>query len=167
MAAKKNTVVDAEVISDAVAIVTPLTDQEMYELVNFDDIYEALLSKGEVGSSAELGDGYTMLEDKNKLVDVPTLFVQWKFITSDKYGDESEFVVAHVATKEAGVTRRFVIVDGSTGINTQLRTYTNRNQGRQSGMLSVKGLRRSDYKVEVEGKFIEATTFYINTDATS
>jgi hypothetical protein len=115
-------------------------------------------------ASEEMGDGFTLLltEDKIRLVGVPLMFLRWDFHLGETTG---EFVSAHVVTKDGG---RYIINDGSTGIHAQLWAYTEKHQ-RQGGLFVEKGLRKSDYMVEIpdpktgEMKEQPATTYYIDT----
>jgi hypothetical protein len=109
-----------------------------------------------VSAADELGTGFELLgkDDKNRLVGVPFIAIQWAFQAGDY---ASEFVTMHVVTKD---NARYIVNDGSTGIAQQLRDYTDRT-GRTGNMLVPKGLVRSDY----ENEFGEGTTYYLSTSA--
>jgi hypothetical protein len=104
-----------------------------------------------VDASYEIGDGFTMLDNKDALLDVPFIAVQWRFAPGD-YGQE--FVIMRVLTQSGD---KFVVVDGGTGICDQMRQYTQRTK-RTVGMLVPRGLRKSEYTNE----FGPGTTHYLN-----
>lgn len=118
-------------------------------------------------ASAELGDGFELLDSESKvtLVGVGCAFVSWSF-SAGKYDDE--FVACRVVTEHG---RKVVVIDGGTGIRAQLREFTDTHGGRQGGLLSRRGLRKSDYEIDVtdpktgEMSKEPATTFYIDTSA--
>ncbi len=132
-----------------------------------------------VTADTELGDGFSLLEDKDKrrLVGVPIMFLSWSFTEGDY---QSEFVSARIVTKDGG---KYVVNDGGTGICAQLREFTETHNGRRGGLLARRGLRSSDYKVcdgtngcghppqpvtneaAHKGKVTPAATFYIDTAA--
>ena len=110
-----------------------------------------------------LADEWPLVE-KDSLVNVPFLLVQWA-VSNPESSENGQYIVARGMTKE---NQRFRISDGSTGIMQQLVSLT---VGRMeaghpapnSGLLCEKGLRKSDYKTtDAAGKEINATTFYIN-----
>lgn len=111
-------------------------------------------------ADSELGDGFAMIKNKDSLVGVPCLFMSWSFNTGE-YADE--FVAARIVTEDG---RKVVIIDGGTGIRQQLREFTDSHGGRQGGLLSRRGLRKSEYTYTDEnGKEKDAETFYIDTSA--
>lgn len=147
--------------------VTPSFEQ-LKGLNSFDDL--AALAKelgGEVTPSSVLGDGFSLLEDKDYLIGKPAVFVTWQFSTGD-YGD---FVSARVMAQERnGTIGKYVINDGSTGIMEQLKQITTDNP--KAVMISApRGLRKSEYKKDVfdadVNDYVEkpATTYYIDTSS--
>lgn len=118
----------------------------------------------------ELGDGFALLANKDTLIGVPCLFMEWHFYP----GDFGEFVSARIATKqgENGVGR-YIVNDGSTGIYQQLRDYTDR-YSKHGGLVSRHGLRKSEYDTNKEGVPVakgapdavsKGVTYYIDTSA--
>lgn len=151
-----------------VEIVTQAPKWDDDTLRSVTDFEAALqLAKQEFGgvdvASEEMGDGFTLLgaADKIRLIGVALMFLRWEF----HLGDQGEFVSAHIVTKDNG---RYIINDGSTGIRAQLWAYTEKHK-RQGALYVEKGLRKSDYMVELPdpktGEMREqpATTFYIDT----
>lgn len=113
-------------------------------------------------ASDELGDGFAILDDKAKLVGVPSLFISWNF----NIGDYGEFVSAMVvARNESGAPLKVILNDGSTGIYKQLSDYTAKTS-KMGGLFARQGLRRSDYTyTDKDGKTAPATTYYIDQTA--
>lgn len=138
----------------------PFSDAELRNLNSFEGI-RSLLGDA-IADATEMGNGFAILdsEGKSRLVGVPTVFLHWTFNS----GDQGEFVSALCVTTDSSgsITGKYVVNDGSTGIYQQLREYTDDKHVTQ-GLFAPKGLRRSDYTVEVNGKDIEATTFYVDT----
>lgn len=118
-------------------------------------------------ASAAIGDGFALLttEQKQQLVGVPCIFLSWSFSPSEQ-GERGEFVTVRVVTEDG---RKLVLNDGSSGVYSQLREYTDES-GRDGGLIVKRGLRKSDYTyTETEGKDKgkqkPATTYYIDTAA--
>lgn len=132
---------------------------------SFADALSALTSVGATPDSAAevLADEWPLVE-KDSLVNVPFLLVQWA-VSNPESSENGQYIVARGMTKE---NKRFRISDGSTGICQQLVSLTldrmkNGHPAPNSGLLCEKGLRKSDYKTtDSAGKPINATTFYVN-----
>lgn len=103
---------------------------------------------------------------KEKLIGVPLLLVQWRFVA----GDFGEFVVVHaIARLGNGSDWLVLFTDGGVGIKQQLNSLTNsrmeddKYKGReQQGALVRGGLSPSDYEVEVNGEQRKARTYYLS-----
>lgn len=109
-------------------------------------------------SSVLFGDGAEFIKDKNELLNVPFLILEWKFVKDPDTGnDYVSVLVMHAVT---GTKGRFN--DGSTGIYAQLRQVTN-EYGINGGVAVKHGLRKSTYDKEVDGKMQKATTFYLSS----
>lgn len=136
---------------------------ELMGITNFDDAVRlATEVHGQiVAADRELGDGFALLskEQKNLLCGVPLLLLEWKF----RGGDFGNFVTLRVIARnpDASVSK-YILNDGSTGIAEQLADYQ-KNTGRTGGMFVGKGLRRSDYEVDIDGDMKAASTFYLDT----
>lgn len=132
------------------------------------DYFVHLMGADEIVDAGQvLGDGFTLIDDKNRLVGVPLMFLEWKF----RPGDFAlPYVSCRVVAQIQGVgVGKFIFNDGSTGIADQLATYTKKT-GRQGRLYAKQGLRRSNYTVQLPdprnpGQFIDspATTYYIDT----
>lgn len=87
--------------------------------------------------SQELGSGFALLTDKDKLMKTEFVIIQWRFTA----GDFGGFVSAAVVTRGGD---KYIINDGSTGIMGQLMDLSQRLK--QFGGLRVsQGLRKSQY----------------------
>lgn len=140
-------------------------DNTLSELSGFDSAL-ALLSEtsGTVDSFDDYGNGFTILptEEKNRLIKVPFVALQWRFHN----GDNGEFVSVEIVTKGG---EKLVVNDGSTGIRDQLKAVTDRRIKRGADAVSAhtnlyvsQGLRRSDYQyTDSDGKAKNATTYYL------
>lgn len=129
------------------------------EIQTIEDVFSVFEKAGieVVDAASMLGDGFELLKDKTRLVGAELMVV--KFATGLK-GDHGNFSAAHVVTR-AG--EKFVIVDGSTGINAQLEKYAaSAHAGKPIYLKS--GLVKSDYDYvdEKTGEQKPATTFYLS-----
>lgn len=139
-----------------------ISDEELSNIKSFDDAmalaeqyHGAVLPADEV-----LGNGFTVISDKNVLVGVPMILLEWRF----NDGDQGKFVsVSAVARTELGM-KKVIVNDGSTGIMAQLSAYTNKT-GKDGGLVVKKGLRRSDYVADTPEGPKNATTYYLDTSA--
>lgn len=145
----------------ATTTITP-TVESLRELQTFEDAIALATQElnAEIVNSADLGDGFALLEDKAALVGKPMMFITWRF----SIGDYGPFVSAHVMVEESkGKYGKYIINDGSTGIYAQLNDLAETKPG-QKTLYSPNGLRRSDFKyVDSSGESKPATTFYIDT----
>lgn len=142
------------------------SDDDFRNLETFEDALTLLTGAGleiEEASSA-LGNGFAVLKNKDILVGVPFVAIQWRFTR----GDNGEFVTAYVMAKMPGSQgpNRFILNDGGTGIYQALKTYTDKT-GRNKGLYVAHGLTRSDYMYtdEKSGEQRPATTYYLDTSA--
>ena len=136
--------------------------EELAGIVSFDDALKLVQAKiGEENiavASAEIGDGFKLLENKDQLCGVAFIAVTWDF----HMGDHGEFASMKVVTKDG---LKFIVNDGSSGIRDQLMGYSKKKKV-QGGLFCEKGLRRSDYKYTDEhGQENPATTYYLDTSA--
>lgn len=126
---------------------------------------------GVVDASEEIGDGWRILKDKNMLVNVPFVIVDYRFTDSDKYrdpetGEKTQFAILRIVTREAletdGKSGKWIVTDGSTGIMKQVGEWVtkkaiNLDADKVPALVCKGGLVRSDY----EGPAGAATTYYI------
>jgi hypothetical protein len=85
----------------------------------------------------ELGSGFALLDDKNKLVGEEFVLIQWRFSS----GDYGMFVSAGLVTKTG---KKYIINDGSSGIRDMLLEFSQSTK-RFGGMKVPRGLRESTY----------------------
>lgn len=166
-------------MSDQTAEQTGAVARQLYdrkELLNLGSFAEALRlmeARTEVAAAdEELGDGFQLLDDKDRLIGIPLIVMEWSF----NDGDFGEFVSARIVASFGGdAFGRYIINDGSTGFYRQMREFTDDRIERAkvgdfqsdpyAGLVVRKGLRKSTYMTEVDGKPTQATTYYINTSA--
>lgn len=146
--------------SGEVANSTPqVSDAALSELSSFDDalaLINDVFGGAVVEADKELGTGFAVLEDKNRLIGVPMIAVK----IDEHNGDHGPFVSLHVVTSDG---RKYIVNDGSSGIYAQVVTLWERKpQYRGMPLMVRQGLRRSDYTHPEHGP---STTFYLNTSA--
>ena len=112
-------------------------------------------------SSEVLGDGFTLVE-KDKLVGVPFVLIDYTVHTSstnfDENGEGLKFVTVRCVTQE---DKRVAFNDGSTGVARQLRDLAAREI--YGGIYVQNGLRASEYEVlDAKGRKSSATTYYLS-----
>lgn len=139
------------------------SDAQLRDIASFEDAIMAAETEGETIAlaSQEIGSGFVVLDDKDLLLKVPFLILEWRF-NAGKYendlGEKTDFVSMTVVTKN---NDKYIVNDGSTGIARQLREYSDRTN-KYGMLLAEKGLRVSrDYTVVVNGREINGTTYYI------
>lgn len=140
-------------------------DDDFSSLTSFDDAVALLQGAGiELKNASDvLGSGFAVLKNKDLLIGVPFIAIQWRFID----GNNGRFAAVHVMAKMPGAKEalRYILVDGSLwGICKQLTAYTEKT-GVNKGLLVDNGLSRSDYETEVNGEQISGTTYYLDTTA--
>lgn len=150
------------------------SNDELAAVETWDDIINLVADKVDVDFADKvLGDGFSVIptEDKEELVGVPMLLIDWRFIS----GDMGDFVSIRAAARMENANsehalRKIIINDGSTGIMRQLRDFTSKT-GKAAGMVVKRGLRISDYEVDQidpktgqpTGRKIPARTYYLDT----
>jgi hypothetical protein len=134
---------------------------ELASIASFDDALQLLASAlgGENIATADstLGDGFAVIDNKDRLIGLPFLLLNWQ----ESLGDHGPFTIARGVTRDGF---KFVMTDGSTGIHEQLQAYTGKT-GKSAGLLCRHGLRRSDYTYDDNGTDKDASTYYIDTAA--
>jgi hypothetical protein len=168
--AKRETISPAtDQIGSALSPRDPLA-ADYAELTSFDDAFNLLTQTfGDVVSAEELGDGFSVLDNKDVLEGVPLILLRWDFRVSEEVtrklesGGEvpAEYVSARVMTRDG---RKFIVNDGSTGLYKQLVDFTNKTE-RQGGLYVPHGLRKSEYWVETPDGKKRAATFYLDTSS--
>lgn len=140
------------------ADVQRITDANLREMRDFDSVVSQITTDLPMLSSADhIGSGSELIKDKERLVGVPFIALRWHFAETDDY-DSAYFVTVHVLTKHGD---RLVFNDGTKGgIRDQLMELS-QNTGRFEMLVCEKGLRLSEYTVELDGKKTKATSYYI------
>lgn len=129
---------------------------------SFSDAVElATQAYGDLLSTEELGDGFTLVKDKDKLVGLEFLVLQWQWVLNGEHG---EYVILRCIDRS---NNKFVFVDGGSGIKTQLLQFEQEHDDQAGGLMAPWGLRRSDYDY-TDDKGVErpATTFYLAESGT-
>lgn len=111
-----------------------LTNDELASM----DLQSARALLATAGSADELGTGFRTLKEKNQLIGVPFIIVNYRFFE----GDKGHFTAVFLVTEDG---RKLMLTDGSTGIRDQLEKWTALNGGRMRAMAAQKGLRVSTY----------------------
>lgn len=143
------------------------------DVETLEDAVKLLLEHGETVEKVEdvLGDGFSVLKDKNSLVGAPTLLMSWSFHKGsykrdDEEGEENEgeefreFVAIRCVARTSKGNIKVIVNDGSSGIYKQLKDYTEK-YGKSSGLYADKGFRKSEY----EYKGNPAKTYYIDSSS--
>lgn len=122
------------------SLVPSVMDQDMREIGSYEDALKlAEQIHGTVDSIAdELGTGFSILEDKTKLVGQKFVIITFRV---NPKGDFGAFVSVALVTDKGG---KYIINDGSSGIMKQLLEYAQAKK--KFGAMEVpRGLRVSDY----------------------
>lgn len=145
------------------------SDDQLGDVKSFSDAM-SLLNEANVSvvSTDDLGNGFTVLKEKDQLIKVP-------FIILDAIlnrGDNGLFVSLYVVTER---NEKLIVNDGSTGIRDQVRRYFARLNGRElsvddigshvlKGVMVKNGLSRSDYTYDDPntGESKNAATYYLS-----
>jgi hypothetical protein len=144
------------------------SDDQLREINTIDDLKRAVVENGvDTADASAFGNGYSVLVDKNALVDREIYIIDWRF-NSGIMGEFATMLV--LAEAPSGMTEKWIVNDGSTGIRDQLHRWQALNDDKTSVIRVRKGLRVSRYtvmqldpKTGVE-KPIPAETFYISTE---
>jgi hypothetical protein len=139
-----------------------LSDSDLREMTDFDAVLDGLRDTDADVLMAQdyVGSGGELLKDKDRLVGVPFIILQWSFNESDDFEDNI-FVSCQILTKHR---ERFVINDGTKGgIRDQLLSISSET-GRFNYMVCERGLVVSEYTVEDEdGKTKKAKSYYLSS----
>lgn len=127
---------------------------DLREIRSIDDamaLVQSQLGATVYDATEAIGDGFSMLDDKDRLLGIPFFAVSWTFAPGD-FG--TEYLIMRVVTDR---DEKFVVTDGGTGLCEQVRSFTNRT-GQTAGLLVRRGLRKSEY----DNEFGHGTTYYLN-----
>lgn len=154
--------------------VAHISESTLRSIESLDDVMALInVGFGGVEQAAEvLGDGFDPLEDKDDLIGVPFVVVNFrlgegeynKTGTTDN-GAPGKFLSMRVITIPKTVDdpiRKYTVIDGGTGIMKQVVGWAKRS-GRGGGLMCPNGLRKSTYNHPEYGP---GTTHYIDTRAT-
>jgi hypothetical protein len=138
----RDTAAEAETQSQEIATTRRFDTETLRSMATLDDALAALQSAGiAVKDMSEYGDGFEMLDDKDKrqLVGVPFVIID----ATESEGDYGKsFVVVSLMTRDG---RKVRLTDGSTGIRDQIVRDVG-GAGNAPGTLVAHGLRASDYR---------------------
>lgn len=126
------------------------------ELRDLDSMFDVMSTQDVANISDVMGTGFSVLEDKNRLVGVEFVIVRYGV----HEGENGQFTTIHVVTTHKD---KYVVNDGSTGIHAQLAEYKER-AGRVCPLYVPRGLRVSEYDFTDDGgNKKRARTYYLNT----
>lgn len=151
-------------VNNGIANLPKWSQDELRELTP-KTLFDTIESKNLTVTSAAdvLGTGFTVLDDKDRLIGVPFYIVDWHVST----GDNGEFTSLLVLTPEV----KIVVNDGGSGIPAQIQEL---EPYARDGIIFVpKGLRKSvfyydpenveDKSREQQPGYRKATTYYLAT----
>lgn len=151
-----------ETVDETVTSVN-FSDAELRGISSFEDALRLAEEKygSIIDAAEEIGSGFVMVDNKDKLVGEPFVILSFSFPEGDfldENGNPGHYAVVRLVTKHGD---RLVLTDGSHGIYQQLEDFHIRS-GRTGGLLVNGGLRKSEYKTEVNGVMQRAVTYYLN-----
>lgn len=147
-------------------VVQPLTSIRAVDDMDTTEFMAWLESEGVSLVEFDGGSNWSLIKDKDTLVDVPFIIVKVRFNDGDKGKFASVCIYVGEDTQVYKKGDKVIFNDGSsTGVANQLKVWTEKN-GRDTGIVCAHGLRRSDYKYKEEqddGSIIErpAKTYYL------
>lgn len=157
--------VQAEMFGDIDAIASSFESFE--DALAYFNANEGIVNIGDVA-----GDGYILTRDKEQLVNVPFVIVDWRPVVDE--ATARTYATIRLITSDG---RKYRINDGSTGICQQLNEIMDRH-GVSKGIAVAKGLFKSEYLVsndehnhgqvvakDYAGKKSTAATYYLNQSA--
>ena len=145
---------------------SPRLSTEIYAgITSFDDALAIVqdVFGGEVVDSADLGDGFTLVQkhEKGMLIGVPFIILAANFTEGDylrEDGTKGTFVSCRIVTQDG---RKLVLNDGSTGIHDQIKMlWSMKPETQGKPIVCRNGLRVSEYDHPEHGK---ASTYYLDT----
>lgn len=154
--------VQEEMFGDLDAVATSFESFE--DALAYFNANEGIVNIGDVA-----GDGYILTRDKEQLVNVPFVVIDWRDVVDD--ATARMYATIRLITSDG---RKYRINDGSTGIYQQLTEIRDRH-GLSRGIAVAKGLFKSEYLVsndehnygqvvakDYSGKKGPAATYYLN-----
>lgn len=154
--------------SDSAVVSEPqdnqFSDAQLRSVTSFDEaVALATQTFGDVlDATEEIGSGFTRLENKDRLIDVPFIILSFSMSEGDFRGDDGQlqyFTSLRVVTKS---NDKYWFTDGGSGIYRQLEDLAVRS-GRTGGILVEHGLRKSEYTwTDNKGNDQPGITHYLN-----
>lgn len=141
-----------------------IDDQTLAEIRSFDDALRQAEATGELENYSDYGTGFVVLPtaEKNRLVGVPFVILEWRFTN----GDNGLFVSCAIVTKNG---EKLIVNDGSTGIRDQLVKITEQRKAKgrtepQKSLIVERGLTESRYEYPdpKTGEMRPAVTYYLS-----
>lgn len=151
-----------------IATYNKMTFEDLAAIASFEDALRIAGEDGSLIGAEALGDGFRIETDKEKLVGVTFVVVDWDYGKNVTMGEK--FIIIRLVTQDG---RKLIITDGSTGIMRQLEMLFQVSKGKLRRVLCNGGLRASQYWIAEEmgvgivqadyaGKKKLATTYYID-----
>lgn len=148
------------------ALIQGVSNEVAKSFNSFSDVAEYFGADNIDDAAQELGDGYALENNKDKLIGVTMVLVDWNFLPGDfkvpdnvdPWPGQGMYSTIRLITQDG---RKFRISDGSTGIHRQLWEYSQERE-RQTGLLVRRGLKKSTYSNEHSS---EAYTYYLDVSA--
>lgn len=130
-------------------------------LPDFQTLQEAVsyfnANEGVVDIADFLGDGFTLIRDKEQLVNIPFLILDWNWINDP--ATARTYASVRVITSD---NRRLRFNDGSTGIARQLENLE--TQGIKTGVRVSGGIAKSEYLIDRETRKVVTQDYAENND---
>lgn len=150
--------------TSTLVVANPFEAADLRAISNYEDALRLLQDKGiDLRDAAtEIGDGFIILDNKDELLDKPFVILHATFGAGD-FG--SEFCIMRVVSASG----KYIVTDGGTGINAQLRAYVE-EKGSATALVCQRGLRKSVYDTDASGQPTKdpnlfagkGTTYYLN-----
>jgi hypothetical protein len=161
----------AEKPTSTLVVANPFVAADLRSISTYEDAVRLLQDNGINlrDAATEIGDGFLILENKDELIDKQFVILHATFGVGDyqrnQDGTPAEFCIMRVVSA-AG---KFIVTDGGTGINRQLREYI-QETGTATGLVCSRGLRKSTYDTDASGQPTKdpalmtgkGTTYYLN-----
>lgn len=142
-----------------------LNSDDYAGITSFDDALRLVQEKlgGEAVLASDLGDGFSVVDNKMALIGVMFIVLEVSFHKGDIKKDDGtygEFASLRIVTKDGA---KLVINDGGTGIPEQIKAlWKHKPETVGKPIMVPKGLRVSQYDHPQYGK---SETFYLDTSA--
>lgn len=150
-----------------------VTREDIEDIKSLEDLEQFLADNGALPEDIEdYSDGFALLTDKNKLVDVDMIVLDFQVKESTyparkKDGTPDKETTRYYAVMSVitPANERLVVVDGGTGIPAQLLKLAEKRHKRgiaaKTPFRVTGGLRASTYVTEIDDQPTSATTFYL------